>query len=465
MGRLVVAAAAALALAAPAQAKLPLHSCVVSRAYGVCGKVVVPENRAQPQGRKIALRVMVLKAVLPHPRPDPLFYLIGGPGLPATYDAQAMASGAFATINQDHDIVLVDQRGTGASNVLSCPKPPAFETPKQAIAWVRSCTSPARLGGDARFYGSVDAADDLEAVRKALGYGKVDLYGVSYGTVVEQVFMNRHPGSVRAVVLDGSTLIDIPIWERFGSNGQLALDRIAKRCAADPGCAKAFPAWEAGLPKLLARLDAKPLDRKVNGQRVQVDGKGAAEVIQSMSQNAEQAATIPFVVARAERGNDGPLAAAALRPSFASAPPAAIMPYSVMCNEPWSRWNLANATADAKGTYLAKAVVADANRMHLICAGFPKRSQSPADWRRPHLDVPLLALVGAGDPQNPVRNISGIKQGVPRARLVVVPAYAHVVGGLGCMPYLMERFLATGSAQKLDLSCAHTIPPLPFRLR
>jgi pimeloyl-ACP methyl ester carboxylesterase len=463
MRRLVAIAAVALAVAPSASAKLPLRPCFVSGANGLCGRLAVPENRARPQGRKIALRVMVLQAVLPHPRPDPLFYLIGGPGLPATYDAQAMQR-TFATVNQDHDIVLVDQRGTGASNALACPKPPAFETRKQAVAWVRSCTSAARLGGDARRYGTVDAADDLEAVRKALGYGKIDLYGVSYGTVVEQVFMNRHPRSVRAVVLDGSTLIDIPVWERFGSNGQLALDRIAKRCAAEPGCAKAFPRWEDGLPRLLAHLDAKPLARKVEGQTVQLDGTGAAATIQSMSQNVVQAAAIPFVVFRAERGDYGPLAAAALQPSFASAPPAAIMPYSVMCNEPWARWSVAKAAADAKGTYLAKAAVADAQRIQLICAGFPKRSESPADWHRPRLDVPLLALVGADDPQNPVRNISGIKEGVPHARLVVVPAYAHVVGGIGCMPDLIERFLGRGSAQGLDVSCAHAIPPVPFRL-
>ncbi|MGZ4389692.1 MAG: alpha/beta fold hydrolase, partial [Gaiellaceae bacterium] len=279
--RLLVVVAIALAAAPAAGAKLPLKPCVVNDTSGLCGRLVVPENRAKPEGRTISLRVMVIKATLGKARPDPLFYLIGGPGLPATYDAQAMRE-TFAPGNEHRDIVLVDQRGTGASNPLACAPPPRnMKTRQQAIQYVRSCT--AHLKGDARMYGTVAATDDLEAVRQALGYGKIDLYGVSYGTVVAQVFMNRHPGSVGAVVLDGATLIDIPIWERLGSNGQLALDRIAKRCAADTGCHKAFPGWEARLSKLLARLDAKPLSEKVDGSPVRMNGTGAAETIQSMS--------------------------------------------------------------------------------------------------------------------------------------------------------------------------------------
>lgn len=331
------------------------------------------------------------------------------------------------------------------------------------MQYVRSCT--AHLKGDARQYGTATAMDDLEAVRKALGYGKIDLYGVSYGAAAAQVFMNRYPGSVRSVILDGATLIDIPLWERLGSNGRLALDRIAKRCAADTQCAKAFPTWRDDLPKLLARLDAKPLKETVGGNPVRMDGTGAAETIQSMSQTAARAVEIPYVVARAVRGDDLPLAQAATQGSFASAPPTAIMPYSTMCSEPWSRRDPAKVAADAKGTYFAKAAVAQAERQQLICAGFPKRVERPQDWRRPHLDVPLLALVGGSDPQNPVRNIAGIKEGVPHSRLVVVPGHGHVVGGLGCMPYLIERFLVRGSAEGLDVSCAKRVSLPAWRYR
>jgi pimeloyl-ACP methyl ester carboxylesterase len=464
MRRPLVIVAIALAATPAAVAKLPLKPCVVNGVMAQCGRLVVPENYAKPQGRTIALRVMVLKAALADARPDPLFYLIGGPGLPATYDAPAMQS-SFGLINMNHDIVLVDQRGTGASNALACPPPPKTlpkgMTPKQAsIQYVRTCT--AHLKGDARQYGTATATDDLDAVRKALGYGKIDLYGLSYGSFVAQVYMNRHPGSVRAVVLDGATLIDIPIWERWGSNGQLALDRIAKRCAADRACRKAFPTWRADLPGLLARLDHRPAKVKVEGGLVELDGTGAANTIQALSQTAEGAATIPYVVAHAVKGDYGPLASG--QSPFASAPQTAIMPWSTRCTEPWSRWRPSVARAEAKGTYLAKAAVAAALQQQLVCGGFPKRVENPRDWVRPHLDVPLLAIVGAADPQNPVRNIAGIKQGVPRARLVVVPAQGHAIASRGCLPGLMSSFLDTGSALALDISCAHAIPPTPFRV-
>jgi hypothetical protein len=270
---------------------------------------------------------------------------------------------------------------------------------------------------------------------------------------------------VRSVVLDGGTLVDVPILERLGSNGQRALDLLARRCAADRGCSQAFPRWRADLPGLLARLGARPVHRTVAGQRVTLDGTGVAGLIQLLTQSSADAAQIPFVVAEAVRGRYEPLARMATRPSSSTQPRTAVMPYSIMCNEPWAVRDPARAAADAKGTYLAAAVKEWAAEQRAVCRAFPKRAERAADWARPHGSTPLLAVLGGADPQDPLANVGGIRKTMPNSAVAVVPGEGHTVGHLDCMPDLVARFLDRGSVHGLDMSCVKRISLPSFRLR
>lgn len=461
MRRLLVVALF-LALAPPAQAKLPLHPCTLGGTTGLCGRLTVPEDRSKPEGRAISLRVLVLGATGGTRRPDPVFFLAGGPGVAATQLA-SMFRFTFSELNFDRDVVLVDQRGTGGSNALRCPKAPVgIETQAQADAYVRACT--AQVKGDVRRYGTVDAMDDLDAVRRALGYGKIDLFGASYGATAAQVFLDRHPGAVRAVVLDGGTLLDVPIFERLGSNGQRALDLLAKRCAADARCARAFPHWESDLRSLIALLQRKPATARVAGRRVTLDGPGVAGVVQTMTLNVEDSAQIPFVVTRAAHGDLRPLARFAVRTNPSNPPRTAIMPYSVMCSEPWAVRRRSAALADARGTYLASVVGPWARNQYAVCHAFPKRVERAADWRPPQGRTPLLALVGGSDPQDPIGNIAAIRKTMPESAFAIVAGGGHTVSQIGCMPSLVARFLERGSVHGLDLSCVEDVVLPAFRV-
>ena len=174
--------------------------------------------------------------------------------------------------------------------------------------------------------------DDLEAVRKALGYGKLDLYGISYGATAAQVFLRRHPGSVRTVVLDGATLLDVPFMSRFASNGQRALDLIAARCAAQSSCARAFPTWRADLLPLLARLQAAPVTVQVAGSPIGRGRPHARGHDPGMTKTDNAAASVPLLVSRAAAGDYSVLAANLTPPA---PPDLSIMPWSILCNEPW----------------------------------------------------------------------------------------------------------------------------------
>lgn len=191
----------------------------------------VPENRAEPNGRSIGLRVVVLPAPLEETARVAVAYLAGGPGGAAT--EQALAGGwQSSQLNTFRDLLLVDQRGTGGS------KP---------------------HGGDVTEYGTRMAMDDLDAVRASLGYRQLDLIGGSYGATAAQVCLKLHPFSVRTLILLGASALDVPFFDRYAVNAQRALDQLAKLCASQAPCRKAFPHWERQFGEIVEAWNADPV--------------------------------------------------------------------------------------------------------------------------------------------------------------------------------------------------------------
>jgi pimeloyl-ACP methyl ester carboxylesterase len=446
------ALAALLASAPTGPATLPLHPCVVQGTPARCGTLVVPENRERPARRSIGLRVVVIPSIVRPARGDAFTYLAGGPGGAATRMTAAVMS-IWPGVHRRRDIVLVDQRGTGGSHALECPQPTAPLTGGDDLrAYVDACI--AGLDGDPVQYGTAAAADDLDAARAALGYRRLDVYGTSYGATVAQVYLKRHPRSVRTVVLDGGTLIDVPFFTHFASNGERALGLIAARCAADRSCARAFPRWRAQLDSLIAAWNAEPV--RVGG--ASFDGDALAGVVHALSLDAGTAAQIPLLVARAAAGDTSRLAMLATGGGATRS----IMYWSIWCNEPWVGLDPAAAAADAKGTYL-EGYVADALAGYTaVCRVFPSRAEPAVRWTRPRSRVPLLAIVGGADPQDPIGSLTGLRAALPNSRMVVEPGQGHAVGQYGCVPLLVTRFVERGSASGLDTSCARRIPVPAF---
>ncbi len=167
------------------------ESPVRTQAPALCGTLRVPEDRSRPDGRQIGLRVALIPALAAPHASDPLFVLAGGPGAAGTQFFAWLPS-VFTDVHARHDIVLIDQRGTGDSNPVTLPEMPATSGLPKAKAdaavsrWAREAL--ASLDADPHLYTTAVAADDLDAVRAALGYKAIDVYGTSYGgpmTVVD----------------------------------------------------------------------------------------------------------------------------------------------------------------------------------------------------------------------------------------------------------------------------------------
>ncbi|MFW6369291.1 MAG: alpha/beta fold hydrolase, partial [Myxococcota bacterium] len=139
----------------------------------------MPEDRAQPDGRKISLRIAVVPSIKRQSEPDPLFLLVGGPGQAAT-EAGASIAALLSDVRSRRDIVLVDQRGTGGSNPLECSdKDEASDELRMPsllpTGEFESCVE--ELEADPRHYTTPEATKDLDQVRQALGYEQINIWG------------------------------------------------------------------------------------------------------------------------------------------------------------------------------------------------------------------------------------------------------------------------------------------------
>src|SRR5882724_11663348 len=236
------------AMAAATVAQLALHECRLEHPLRLasiaarCGVLKVPEDRSQPGGPTIDLSVAVVPALNRRAAAPPLFLLAGGPGQSATAMYTSLAA-AFARVNRNHDIVLVDQRGTGKSAPLTCDYPDDWQATGDLMPAIRQATLAClnKYGERVRFYTSSVAVADLAAVREALQAPSIDLYGASYGTRVAQLYMRRFPATVHAVILDGVTYPAQAIGPETPLDGERALGLIVRRCQDSPDCAAAYP--------------------------------------------------------------------------------------------------------------------------------------------------------------------------------------------------------------------------------
>jgi pimeloyl-ACP methyl ester carboxylesterase len=424
-----------------------------------CGRLLTAADPRRPHGRTISLRIAVLPATR-HPAAGALFYLEGGPGGAATASA-IRVNADFARVGRTRDLVLVDQRGTGGSNPLACPSTYVRGADAEAVtAFLRQCF--ARLAANPRLYTTSVAADDLEAVRRALGYGKIDLYGGSYGATLAQAYVRRYPRSVRSVVLDSGSLPDVRIYDVAARNAESALDTLLARCAETAACSHAYPDSRRQLSELLAR---PPRLVNLPSGRVLLRPVDIAWTVDWLSETAANAAIIPFAVNSAVHGDYTTLAttyAGQLGGSNLDALERLVPFWMTVCSEPWAGFDPVATARAARGSYLASAALTRARLFRRACRVVPK-GRVPADAGSvPVVRVPVLLLAGSADPLDPPANLHGWRRFFPQGRLIVVRGAGHGTIESLCAQKLVAEFVARGSAARLKPACARHTPLPPF---
>src|SRR5260221_92435 len=303
-----------LCMAAPlianAQGIVPLSPCKFAVGIGQakqqvdaqCGVVSVPEDYTKPTGKKIDLHFTLLAATGTKKQSTPIFYLEGGPGGSAINGFGENFYSAFSAARQDHDVVLLDQRGTGQPSPVQCTasqkigwggflceaqlaynnylairspslqcteitdaaladlnQPETKEDSQIFLSRMKACLKRLSTTTNPALYTSIVFADDTDALRAALGYDQIDVYGGSYGTWLGQIYLHRHGDHGHGMVLD--TVVESCIFYLLAppKTPQTALQKIFALCQADADCNAFYPDLSGKLKATLDKLNKNPV--------------------------------------------------------------------------------------------------------------------------------------------------------------------------------------------------------------
>jgi pimeloyl-ACP methyl ester carboxylesterase len=466
---------AAPTAAEPVRPALTLHPC---RLPGLpdearCGTFKVFENRDARRGRRIALAVAVLPALGPDRLPDPIAFFDGGPG-EATLDAAGYFQ-VFKPLRRRRDILLVDARGTGRSGALACPDDPAarvqgFLDDFLPLDQIRACRDLLVKRADFSQYTTLRIADDMAEVAVALGYGKLNVMGTSYGTRAALVFLRRHPERVRTATLYGVLPPDARVPLPAARNTQRAIEALFADCAAEPACAAAFPDPRADLAAVLRQVEEKPVPVEAHDPDTEakislvLTREGVAQTLRYMLYGNFGMARIPLALHRAAGGDFGLLGEMAALFGTQVTGGARGLYMSVTCADDVAFIREEEIPAAVAGTFLGDFRI---RRQIAACREWPAAHLGPEALRPIVSSAPVLALSGERDPTTPPSNGEDVVRHLDHGRLVVVPHHGHgVVGGEGsdCIVGVIDQFITAASTEKLDLTCVEKMPAVPFVL-
>jgi pimeloyl-ACP methyl ester carboxylesterase len=430
----ILAIAFCLLIGRQAGAQLSLHDCHISGELVRCGTLQVPENRKTPAGRQLALTILVGPHSDRGESREPLFILKGGPGERATADAEDTLQ-MFRSVRRNHDLVLLDQRGSGGVNRLQCDVAEhTFLVPRDPERCLRELSEKA----DLRQYTTEHFVEDLEAARGALGYEQISLWAGSYGTRAAYVYAKRYPQRVRSLVLIAAAPISMPVLDTYAEEGRIALDALVADCATDSACARAFPTLRIDLQRLRDGLH-DPFDRFG---------------LQALQYSAATSRLIPLLLTRTAAGDREPLQSAISHVRQELVPRLTLgLHLAVFCSEdaPFASPQGVDARSFMRAEY------------HRACRGWP-RAELPEDFRvMVRVDKPALLISGEWDPATSPRWARVAADQFTRSQVVIVPKEGHILDRLdACVGAMTREFLETGHA---DSSCAVRAARLPYAVR
>lgn len=426
-----------------------------------CGTVDVPETRTGPSVRTLSLSVLRVKPKTPATG-EPILHLIGGPG--ATWkvylaEPQILRDLADGT---GRELVLFDQRGVGLSTPnLDCQPQESGD----------ACVSRLKGARDLAAYNTYESANDVADVAHALGTGRVNLWGQSYGTVLGLAVMRQHPEVLRTVALES---VSSPPYDVYldNSSGSLnaALGRVFADCAADPACKAAFPNPAGDLQTVLAAFEAQRATTAPEAFKQATSD--FALTLHDLTEMSTGVSVVPlFLHAAATGSTDLPPSVAALLSEIAKFRDAVAtgiteaMNVAVGCADyaPFFGMAAYQAATGAAPPLLREALDPGVLNFENLCTLFPRATLPPSFYQPTISDVPTLLLTGSHDSNTPSEVALKVKQTLTKGQLVSFPAWGHgiLVRADRCALDIYKAFLAQPGAL-VDTRC---VKPAQFALQ
>jgi pimeloyl-ACP methyl ester carboxylesterase len=436
---------------------------------GMLGRITVPERHDTPGGATIDLAFVVFPSTSADPGP-PIFFLIGGPGASGIEHCADVASDPRMRLLDHGDVIGIDQRGTGRTRP-NISDGPAFEyelpldraLSSAAVAAahagaVERCSAHWRAQGvDLGAYDSEESADDVDAVRRALGLDEIVLWGTSYGSHLGLAYLRRHAEHVARAVL---MKVEGPdhTW-KLPSTAQRMLEAIDARVSGDPTAAQVLPDFLGSLRARLAELAAQPVTVELQpGREIVVGAEDLRRVLAEMLPLSQGHAVIPRVVAALGRGEWQALGESA-RDYRAGGVSSAMMVLM----------DCASGASSARRERLAREAADPANLLgdalnapyYLSACSACGPIELDATFRGPlACEVPVLFVSGSLDARTPPANVEDIRSGFARHAHVLVENTGHDSRELESDEYraLVHAFLRGEEVASRTI----TLPPLPL---
>ena len=404
-----------------------------------CGFVSVPEDRTQASSPLIKIGVARVHSTSDQPAPDPIFFLNGGPGGAIVAALPSMLP-AFDPLLSVRDVVFFDQRGAGWSQPsLVCPEIEPLKiaelkrplSPAERLAAYRACRDRLQSAGvNIAAYNTTENAADVDDLRRALGYEQINLFGVSYGTMLAQVVVRDQPDHIRSAILDSA----YPIWEYVMADAPASLahyfDTVFTNCENDLVCRTAYPEVRSVFAQLIDRVQQQPIvftnTDPISHDPFTTTIDSTALIGWLVYSNPRE---VPGVIFDLRDGDVTPIHEAqqamlkdAHRPQW---PLSEGMKASVLC-----QLRLTQVTpqqmADAQAQYVSASWANAGNAAQMmLCAQWPTRSIDARDATPLHTDVPLLVIGGEYDPGSPPRYAETIAAASTHGYAFNVPEAGH----------------------------------------
>jgi len=433
-----------------------------------CATLERAENPRKPDGKTISLFVAKFPAYKPRKEADAFMVIEGGPG-GSSVDLFLQMGSVFDEIRQERDVLVVDQRGTGRSNRLSCKEPDSdldtlWHNTDKLRLYMQDCAE--SLDADLSAYTTSVAVQDLEAVRIAAGYPQLTIYGFSYGSRVAQHYLRRFPDAVRAMIIDGVVPVELILTgAEVAKRSHDAFTGMLTRCEESVECKQRFGNLQQKFEQLRSRLRQQPqpvrLQHHNSGEWVEdlIGEDDLLTAVRLMPYSTDQLSLLPYFIDQAHAENYAPLLAwSSLLGESLYQGIAVGMSNSVSCSE-----DAPNLTEDdllgVESTYMGMKMLENAS---LACEYWPAGIVDDDFHAVFDSDKPVLILSGETDPITPPANGDKADQMFSNSMHIEVPAHGHGVVSKGCLPQLTAEFVEHADLEKLDAGCATREIATPF---
>ena len=435
---------------------LHLAPCTVAGVASRCGTFDVRESSASP--RTLALKLIVVPAT--ERNDSPIFAFSGGPGVPTLPGAESFVA-AVPQERRRHDLVFLDTRGVGQSAPLVCPA--AMHAHDRELvegdllpeAFVSDCRREIEEHADPARYTYDYVAHDVEALRKALGYGPMNVVGLSAGTREALTYQAMYPASIRSMLLYGPLPPENLMPLNYARDTQASFERLFADCASDDVCSKAFPRLREETDEVMEWMGTHPPTVDSDGYRVTLNRGAFGEYLRTKMYTAESQALVPAIIHEAAQGHWDALAQSYVRyrKNWFDGLGAFL---AITCPMDVRSIDLASAASAAAGTIIGDYRV---KRQIAACEHWTPGTLPPLHVTRSA--APVLIVTGDLDPITPPRWADITAHDLQNARVVIVKNTGHIDSN-ACTDALEVAFFDTGSFEKLSDRCAQSAKRPPF---